>query len=165
MKKIFTTSLPFLIILAVAGLFFSLSRVNSPDKNPSDYKETSTTPTLKIRDVTLNLEVANTPAKKSLGLGKRDSINKNSGMLFDFTQDPDARPSFWMKDMRFNIDFLWIKNSKVIQLDKNFPAPKNSFDELPTISPSSPIDYVLEVNSGFIEEHKIEVGDSVQINF
>ena len=75
-------------------------------------------------------------------------------MLFVFPAD--GRHSFWMKDMLFSIDMLWLDaNGRVVHVEKGVsPA---TFPQ--TFTPSSPSRYVLEVPSGFCDAHGIEVGD------
>ena len=38
-------------------------------------------------------------------------------MLFRFSQA--EKYSFWMKDMRFPLDIIWIKNREVVHIEKN----------------------------------------------
>ena len=77
-------------------------------------------------------------------------------MLFVFPQP--AQHSFWMKDMNFPLDFIWIRNSRVTQVSTHVPATQPPV----TLAPDQPIDQVLEVNAGFIEKYGIKVGDAVQ---
>lgn len=111
---------------------------------------------LSVGSTMINIEIADTQSRRAQGLSNRDSLSDQSGMLFIFP-DPD-RHSFWMKDMNFPLDFLWIKNGQVIQLSKNIP-----FSQPPAIiTPDSPVDQVLEVNAGFIDKYGIKVGDEVR---
>ena len=85
-------------------------------------------------------------------------------MLFVINNNK-VTPTFWMKDMRIAIDIIWIKNSKIIQIDKNVdpPAPNTPDNKLKLYSPKSAVDYVLEVNSGYSDLHNIKVGDAIII--
>ncbi len=104
----------------------------------------------------LNVFVADTDYFRRLGLGGRKSILENEGMLFVF--DKSALHSFWMKDMLFAIDIIWLDESKrVVFIEKNvFPDsyPKN-------FVPTVPAKYVLETNSGFSDKNGVLIGDSV----
>ena len=86
-------------------------------------------------------------------------------MLFIF--DQKYQPSFWMFDMNFPLDIIWISDDVIVDIDRNVPIPKpNTLDyQLPLYTPEKPINYVLEVNAGFCEKNSIEVGDSVEFNF
>ena len=80
-------------------------------------------------------------------------------MLFDFKQS--TQPSFWMKDMNFSLDLIWISQNKIAGVTENVPAPSNKNQKLPLYSPPSPIDQVLEVNAGWAKKNNIAVGDEV----
>ncbi len=118
---------------------------------------------LKIADTTVNIEVASTPDARSRGLSGRDSLDPNSGMLFTF--DKSDKYSFWMKDMKFSLDFIWINSDMVVDLLANVPAPapNQTSDSLPIYQPVTLVDKVLEVNAGFITSHGIKVGDKIQL--
>ena len=117
-----------------------------------------------ISDINIDLEIVNTDALRQKGLGGRASLAENSGMLFVF----DAKPviaNFWMKDMLIPIDIIWIKDNKILRIDKNVPfyPPDTPDSQLKTYSPQVPIDYVLEVNSGFSDKNNFKIGDVVTL--
>lgn len=99
-----------------------------------------------------SVEYADTESERVLGLGKRASLPQASGMLFIFPQAD--RYQFWMKDMEFPLDLVFIAGGKVESLVQNV-AP----EEMGLISPRGPVKYVLEVNAG--ETTGIIPGDSV----
>ncbi|MBI3232412.1 MAG: DUF192 domain-containing protein [Candidatus Doudnabacteria bacterium] len=108
------------------------------------------------------VEVANTNEKKTQGLSGRKKLTDNQGMLFDFARINNARPGFWMKEMNFDLDLVWIKDEKIIGITPDVPRPSSPGDKLPLYYPPAPIDAVLEVNAGWSEKNKIEVGDEVR---
>ena len=111
-----------------------------------------------IADHQFEVEVADTAGKKELGLGKRDSLAAGKGMYFPF---PNAQYwVFWMKDMRFAIDIIWIQDGKVVDISRDAPPPKGE-EEPATFSPTSPADAVLEINAG--ASAGIKAGDSVEL--
>ncbi|MCR4277913.1 MAG: DUF192 domain-containing protein [Candidatus Berkelbacteria bacterium] len=116
---------------------------------------------VRIGDKTFSVELALTPEQQSLGLGERDSLAKNSGMLFVFK--PAGQETFWMKDMRFDLDMVWIAEGKIVDISRHVPAPKEGMktENLPTYSPNSEVDYVLEINSG--EADEMNIGDRVEV--
>lgn len=156
-----------LIVLLSAVVLFIVLLVTLAAKKPKVDNTTSIeiTPTLVIGGEKINVELANTPEKRSLGLSNRKSLNENEGMLFIFDKQ-DINPAFWMKDMNFSIDIIWINDEKIVQIDKGVPAPEPQTPEtkLPLYRPAQPIDYVLEVTSGFSEENEIEVGNAVDLS-
>ena len=79
-------------------------------------------------------------------------------MLFVFQMPAIYR--FWMPDMHFPLDMIWINNGKVVDISANVTT---TFDAAnPTFyTPKSPAKDVLEVNAGYSAAHGIEPGDSV----
>lgn len=113
-----------------------------------------------INGHTIRLSLAITGTEKEKGLGYRDSLPSDAGMLFVY-QHKD-RYGFWMKGMRFPLDFIWIDGTKVVGLSQNIPAPANESSEPVSVAPKEPVDKVLEVNAGVIESLGIRVGDPVR---
>ncbi len=102
----------------------------------------------------LKLEYAVTPAEQELGLSYRESLDEDAGMLFVYQED--VVPQFWMKEMRFPIDIVWLdENFKIIGIEKNI-APE-TYPR--TFSPAEPIRYVLELNAGKSAKLGWEIGD------
>ena len=84
-------------------------------------------------------------------------------MLFVF--ESGKASSFWMKGMRFALDFVWISsNCEVVGVTEGVPpAASNSANStLPTYS--SPAAYVFEINAGELAAHGIAVGDTVRFS-
>ncbi len=115
---------------------------------------------LTIADKNILVEVVDTDNARKLGLSYRPSLENNRGMLFDFTNTTDKRPSFWMKDMRFSIDIIWINNGTVVGIEKNAPVPTET-TQLPTYTPPTNISHVLEVPSGWSDKNNIRIGNAV----
>lgn len=116
---------------------------------------------LMINQTVLNVEVADTAAKRSRGLGGRDSLASDSGMLFIFPET--KKYQFWMKGMKFSLDFIFIKDGKVVDLLRNVPPPEQNIadENLPLYQPIVPINMMLETNAGFIDANSIKIGDTV----
>lgn len=116
-------------------------------------------PHVVIDDLEIVVELADTHELRKQGLSNRESLDSDKGMLF--VMPSRAMSSFWMKDMNFPLDIVWIDGDKVANisydLEAEGPSPKKSY------SSGSPVNYVLEVNAGFCKEHGIEVGDKVEI--
>jgi uncharacterized membrane protein (UPF0127 family) len=115
-------------------------------------------PVLHIGSINIPVEIAKTEAAREKGLSSRPSLDKNKGMLFIFSKSDFHQ--FWMRDMNFPIDIIWINDGKVVGITPNV---SNDFDSVgPQVySPPQPAQYVLEVNAGFSAEKNIEIGDFV----
>ena len=126
---------------------------------------TRTGPTVDIGDATFDAEIADTPELRSKGLGERDNLAEQSGMLFVFPSGQAS--SFWMKGMRFPLDFVWIgADCTVVGLneDVQHPPPNTPNSEMDIITSSSPAAYTFEINAGEISRFGIEIGDEVRFH-
>lgn len=59
---------------------------------------------LKVGNKTILVEIADTEQKQTQGLSGRPQLTDNQGMLFNF--GTSTMPTFWMKDMKFNLDLF-----------------------------------------------------------
>lgn len=98
------------------------------------------------------LEVANTPLEREQGLSNREGLCLHCGMIFIF-EEPVV-PEFWMRDMQFSIDVLWLFNDVVVAKHENLPFPS-----LETFNPGVPVTQVIELPAG--AAHHISRGDRV----
>ena len=116
-----------------------------------------------VGNQTLLVEIADTDKKMEQGLSGRESLSDGQGMMFDFRKNSSVAPDFWMKDMKFGLDLIWIKSGTIIGITEQVPAPLagTANENLPIYSSPSPADEVLEVNSGWSKVHHIKTGDSV----
>lgn len=105
------------------------------------------------------VEIAESAEAIGRGLSWRDSLGENQGMLFIFQNS--GHYAFWMKDMRFPLDFIWIADGSVVDLTENVPIPVG--EPLPMYRPRAPVNWVLEVNAGFAARNKIVIGDRVTL--
>lgn len=146
-KKILTLSLSFIVILGI-GLLIK-------DNRPSVQKESGKSQVV-INELTLNIDIADTPHKQEQGLSGKLDLKDDEGMLFVF--NTTETKGFWMKDMLFPIDIIWMDEDLiVVYVDKNL-----SPDTYPTIFyPPSPVKYILEVNSGFSDRNNVKIGDEL----
>ncbi len=106
----------------------------------------------------LEVEVANTRASRELGLSGRPSMRDDEGLLFIF--ESPGRYGFWMKDMNFPLDIIWInENGIVVSIERN--VSHNSYPK--TFINQSEASYVLEVNAGLSEKFGLYLGSKVKM--
>ncbi len=111
-------------------------------------------------DKLVNLEVIETEEEKARGLMFRDNLEKDKGLLFVY-DDPEAR-GFWMKNVKFSIDIIWLDNrSKVVHIERNVPPCLG--DTCKVYYPSKEAYDVIEVNANFTLDNNVKVGDFVRI--
>lgn len=119
--------------------------------------------TVEIGNAVFKVEVASTDAQKALGLSGRSSLLESQGMLFTF--DEPGAYGFWMKDMKFPIDIIWIKGGAIAGFAENAePQAVTSTWNLKIYYPPQPIGKVLEVNAGDVARDNISVGEPVLIS-
>lgn len=125
--------------------------------------QTLTTSKLKVGSATLEVEIADTPKKRSTGLSGRESLESARGMLFVFPEK--KKYQFWMKGMKFPLDFIFIREGKVVDLIKNVsqPLPNQDDNSLSVYEPTTTIDMMLETNAGFVAANAIQIGDPVNL--
>ncbi|MEK7187444.1 MAG: DUF192 domain-containing protein [Patescibacteria group bacterium] len=116
---------------------------------------------VKIDSATIAVEVADTILSRERGLSGRDGLLKNHGMLFIFPIVTEQ--GFWMKDMRFPLDMVWIKGDRVVGVTEQvYPEPDKPFWKLPIYKPPEAVDRVLEVTAGTATLHGWKKGSVVQ---
>jgi uncharacterized membrane protein (UPF0127 family) len=101
----------------------------------------------------ISAQTAKTEPERERGLSGKTCLGPRQGMLFIF--DKPAGYPFWMKDMRFNIDIIWISaEKKVVYEQKNLsPATyPRSFTN------PDPAQYVLEIAAGQADQLGLKPG-------
>jgi len=110
--------------------------------------------TVELGTVAYNLDVANNSAERAKGLGGREQLDNNSGMLFVF--DGMAERCFWMKDMRFSIDIVWTDQAKRVTHIEQRVSPKTYPKAL-----CADAKFVLELPAGAADRGRLRTGDAL----
>jgi uncharacterized protein len=107
------------------------------------------------RELTFQVEVADTPAKRELGLQYRRDLDADRGMIFLFPSE--SHHSFWMKNTPIPLDMIFISSDRKIVgiVEQAVPFSTDS-RSIPAASR-----FVLEINGGLVRRHGIKVGDSI----
>ena len=113
---------------------------------------------IEIAGRTITVSVADMPEERERGLGGREGLAPDEGMLFVFPED--GMYSFWMKDMHFAIDILWISYDGVIVDIRQNVSPDTS---PATFTPRTEARYVVELPAGYSEEYNLRSGDIVRL--
>lgn len=106
---------------------------------------------LRLGGKTYTLEVARSEAAREKGLGSRLVMDKDAGMLFLYQNE--AQRCFWMKDMRFPLDIIWVAASKKVT---HIEAGVSPLTYPKTYCYSG--QYVIELNAGQTVEDHLAVG-------
>ncbi len=142
-----------LVVAAIVASYIFLFRLPNPPL-ASDQ--------VKIDRAVFNVEIASTTVEEARGLSFRPSLGPDQGMLFLFSTS--SVKSFWMKDMNFPLDMIWIGGNTVVGFAQNVqPQPGAQLWQLSIYNSPDGTDKVLEVNAGTVAKYGIKVGDAVQI--
>lgn len=148
----------------VAPLREGSATTNTTTSNTLDAEAVASTSTnalvgtepMRIGGVPVMASVADDRAARTLGLSGQTGLAPGSVKLFVF--DGDDRWSFWMKDMLFPIDMIWVSaTGTIVHIEEavepsTYPA---------SFKPAVPARFVIETNANFVTKHDITVGDEV----
>jgi len=150
------------VIAAVAITILVLAPLTKQDQSQVpiyDYEVRKIT----IDDIMLDVEIADDSEKIKQGLMFREMLPENQGMLFIF--DEERKYQFWMMNMKFNLDIIWLNaDGKVVHIVEDAePCIDAAHTSQCTFSPDEPARYVLEVNSGFVQRYGIDESSVMRI--
>lgn len=151
--KFLTGSIVVLIFFTV--IVFLVSKTTTP----ASYLESLETQEVVINDETFVMFIADNPVTQARGLSFIAELPEMTGMLFVFSEK--YIPKFWMKDMRFGLDMIWLDEvGTVVDIHQNIMP--DTYPE--TFSPIEPAQAVIEVTAGTVDTLGIGVGDTITIN-
>ncbi|HZD39854.1 MAG TPA: DUF192 domain-containing protein [Terriglobales bacterium] len=108
------------------------------------------------REIGYVVEIADTPAKRELGLQYRRELAENHGMLFLFPAEKEN--VFWMKNTPIPLDMIFINaNHQIVGIVENAVPFTTEGRSVP-----APSQFVLEINGGRARRQGFEVGDRVR---
>ena len=116
-----------------------------------------------IGDARYSVDLAILPRERQQGLSGREEMSRDSGMLFVFEEERQLR--FWMKDMRFPLDIIWIDAEcrlLAVAVDVPIPPPDASNEQIARVQSPGPARYVLEVHAGEAARNGLQPGDAVE---
>jgi uncharacterized protein len=172
-------SAPAFIIAAVIGIVWMLPILNSHVFTTSSARAEGSSPIIiqifseienapndrylqskvSIDGFNMTADLALTSEQREKGLSVKDKLKENEAMLFVFEES--AKHSFWMKDMKFPIDIIWLdSDGKVVHVEKRL-EPCISVFTCTSYSPSRDSQFVLETVAGFTQRHNVSVGTDI----
>ncbi len=144
------------IVIVLGGLVMFVYQKLTFKEDEGGIKEGSEVVNVLIGESRVAAVIANTNEKRYLGLGNIDSLASDRGMLF--IHDEASKYGYSMRGMRFDLDFVFIRDGKVVDIAKNVAREYNG-----KIEGGTEYDRVLEVNSGWVRANEIKIGDEVII--
>jgi uncharacterized membrane protein (UPF0127 family) len=140
-----------LVVLLLVTVLFGLGWIWGSSRSLDGYFSNpaidGTKEVINLTGSRLEVEVVNTPESLRRGLGGRTRL-ETDGMLFVY---PSPQPVvFWMKDMLFAIDIIWLRDGEVIGIERNAqpPEPETPDNELELYQSPGLVDMVLETEPG-----------------
>ena len=165
-------ALALVALAATAGCVgpFAGGTESTPDPTPTatpvhpDYEQT----TVRVLDGESDDElgrveaaVADNRSLRATGLSETDSMPNGRGMLFLY--DDERELTYWMKNMSFGLDIVFVYGNGTIQSIHGAPEPGPGEDGTGQRY-SGEGRYVLEVNRGWTDERGIEAGDRLEFD-
>lgn len=145
-----------IIIIAVGSLGLIISgRINDTSNGKAPHSEPKAM-LIGSRENSKQIlvEFAETEQERERGLSDRESISDNFGLLFRF-EEPGFY-LFWMKDMNFPIDIVWLDSDyKIVDITEELD-PKTYPN---TVTSKEKAQFILELKAGFVKENTIKEGD------
>lgn len=147
-------------ILIIGGSFYLFLQKPAPAhyQKKADSLQLIANSFIQIGDQTISVEIADTDEERMRGLSGRESLASGHGLLFIF--ETPAKYGFWMKDMKFPIDIIWIGSDWKVVGIQSMVNP----DTYPEVFyPPVSVKYILEINSGEASRLGIDTGTRVYL--
>lgn len=145
-------------VIIVALIYVELPFTPADDNITANDSSIAASSTIQINERIIRVEIADSPSERERGLSGKEGLAEDEGMLFVFEED--GRPAFWMKDMLFAIDIVWIsRDGAIVHIEENvapetYPA---------SFAPRSEARYVVELPAGYASKYTVRLGDIVRL--
>lgn len=109
----------------------------------------------------VRVEIAETISQQMRGLSGRANLSTDAGMLFVYQNK--SMLDFWMPNMNFPLDVVWLADGRVLGWQENILPKTNG--QITRFKSNGPADMALEVNAGWIAAHSLAVGDVASLDY
>lgn len=150
-----------IVVFIIFGRGFAPTQFTNLTSTPSAQTQKKESTQVTVKDLVIQAKIADESKKHQAGLANYASLALSDGMLFVF--DKSGSYTFWMKNVGFAIDIIWIdETKKIVDIAPNVPPePDKGEKELTRYRPKSNAKYVLEINAGLSALHNLQIGDQV----
>lgn len=149
------------LLFSFAGCSANIQTHDVNFQNESKDQSKDLSSSVCYKDNCFSVEIPSTTELMAIGLMNRKSMDDDKGMLFVYGEE--GIYSFWMKNMSFDIDIIWIDSSyKVVEISSNTPFCVE--DPCKIYTPKAKAQYVLEINAGLSDKLGIKKGTFLNIN-
>ena len=133
-------------------------------------KETGSVQNFRYRWVTLpdgakiRAELAARPEDLLRGMQYREHLAEDHGMLF--VHSKEGYYPYWMHKVRIPLDIIWLdKDRRIVQVVHRAPPCRTEAAMCPSYGGGFLARFVLELNAGMGDKHKMEPGAAVEFAF
>jgi uncharacterized membrane protein (UPF0127 family) len=158
-----------LLAIVAFGAVFATGRAQQPEESPAtglpwewslgDYREFAT---ITVGTETLQVEIVDNSTLHVVGLSYRDGLEPGTGMLFVYPEE--SIRTFWMKEMRFCLDIIWLSDTSIVGAAENAcPQPGDPDAELLRFESNAPVRFILEVPANWLAERGYGAGTPVDL--
>jgi len=156
--RVILISIAIMTVIGIVVFGFTVMTFNFDQNDSLEQPSKVTFPhgTIRVDDVTLNVQIADTEPRIMRGIMFQERLPYDQGMIFLF-DEPDIYP-FWTMNMKFPLDMIWFdENGNVAHIETDVPPcmPISNSTICPNIIPENNSIYTLEVTSGFVEKFGI----------
>ncbi len=152
------------VLMMLLALFLGLGCATSENfTTGQEPEDASNAAVVRIGDATYTVDLAVEPEERQQGLSGRAFMAHDEGMLFVFEEEQPLH--FWMKEMLFPLDIIWIDaQCRLIDVADDIPPPLpgTGNEDIPRVQSPSPARYVLEVHAGEAARNGLKPGDPVE---
>mgnify|MGYP001390339018 FL=1 len=89
----------------------------------------------------------------------RKYLNLNEGIIFDYKGFYDVK--IWMKNTQIPLDIIFLQNDEIVHIKEKALPCLNDKINCPTFGSEKPVNFIIEVNAGIIEDYDLKVGDKL----
>lgn len=149
------------IILAIIFLRNSSQNIQNTSNTNNSVENLQTcgnyqSGTVKINNKIINVDIADNDCKRELGLSGRVLLNDGNGMIFVF--EKDGNYGFWMKQMNFALDIIWISaDFHIVGMERSLSP--STYPKV--FGQNYMAQYVLELPAGYSNKNNIKIGDKI----
>jgi len=131
--------------------------INIPLLTKNGYRQVN----VAVNNVKLVADVAVNEEQKTKGLAIKENLSENEAMLFVFATA--GNHAFWMKDMKFPIDIIWMDSNKTVVHVEHSLEPCTPVS-CQIYQPNSNSLYALETIAGFANKYNVIDGTKMQFS-
>ena len=143
------------VVLIIAVILLAVVRTGGNFPLPNPFKGNAEA---QVGDKKINLILAKSDKDRMKGLSGRNSLPEDQGMLFIF--EKKGKYGFWMRDMKFPLDIIYMDDNTVVYLVENASAGAQA-PNLTIYTPDTEANRVLELNAGGAKKYGIKKGTKI----